>query len=304
MINISLLTLIGIALIFLCFGLLIAYTSLWLKNPWLGPRIITFKPGLAEIKRLEALYDLLNRIASWLNITSHSMAMMTVDRIWELQYFVQLEIYYCQVLFSTDVGDRLHIIHLLAEAAANKTQALMAVHAIYNDMPKKGAFYFEVKDLLLTKGFIDDENHLSSSVNNLPNSSKYLYRKDNHNMKKHGSPDKVGQIVGQINAKVVTLNSGELHQGDIMVSEDIGPGLSQLIKELATLRGEMKKMARGPIQDASIGSIASAELEAKGGNKKKALEHLAKAGEWALTVATKIGASVAAAAIKEALKIP
>lgn len=65
----------------------------------------------------------------------------------------------------------------------------------------------------------------------------------------------------------------------------------------------LKKEAKEPEHDSAIGAIASAETEAKKGNKAKALEYLAQAGQWALDVATKIGVGVATVAIKAALGI-
>ena len=52
-----------------------------------------------------------------------------------------------------------------------------------------------------------------------------------------------------------------------------------------------------------MGAVASAVVVAKHGQGSKALEYLSKTGKWVLDVATKIGTTVAAAAIKESLGI-
>ena len=80
--------------------------------------------------------------------------------------------------------------------------------------------------------------------------------------------------------------------------------LPSLAKELSVLRSEMKKKAVEPEEDAAVGAIAEAETEAKNGHAPKVLEYLAKAGNWALEIATQIGIPVAVAAIKASLNIP
>jgi hypothetical protein len=51
----------------------------------------------------------------------------------------------------------------------------------------------------------------------------------------------------------------------------------------------------------SLANVAAAEKEAKAGNEEKAIDHLKKAGKWALDMATKIGVTVATEAIKGSL---
>jgi hypothetical protein len=79
--------------------------------------------------------------------------------------------------------------------------------------------------------------------------------------------------------------------------------LTTLATELSLLRSKLKEEATEPHQDAAVGAIASAEVAAKEGKGPEALEHLAKAGKWALGVAEKIGVGVATAALKEALGV-
>jgi hypothetical protein len=77
--------------------------------------------------------------------------------------------------------------------------------------------------------------------------------------------------------------------------------LDELANELATLRAAARQEATSAEQDEALGAIASAESAARKGDGAGAFEQLAKAGKWALDVATKIGVSVAAVALTHAL---
>ena len=77
--------------------------------------------------------------------------------------------------------------------------------------------------------------------------------------------------------------------------------LSLLAKDLEKLRLEMKREAASPEEDEATGEIAGAQTAAKNGDGGKMLEKLGKAGKWALSVAEKIGAGLAVAALKKAI---
>jgi hypothetical protein len=77
--------------------------------------------------------------------------------------------------------------------------------------------------------------------------------------------------------------------------------LSTLAEQLATLREELSKHASERDQYAAIVAIDDAATAAKQGDKSSILSNLKKAGSWALEVATKIGETVAADALKEAI---
>ena len=79
--------------------------------------------------------------------------------------------------------------------------------------------------------------------------------------------------------------------------------LPTMAQELSKLREVLLQTAAEPEQYSAIGAIASAETEARKGNGAKMLEYLSTAGKWTLDTATKIGTTVAAAAIKESLGI-
>jgi hypothetical protein len=77
--------------------------------------------------------------------------------------------------------------------------------------------------------------------------------------------------------------------------------LPALAAELATLRNSMRNEATEIEHDQAVASIGAAESSARKQDGAGALGHLKFAGKWALGVATKIGASVAAKAIQTAI---
>jgi len=81
----------------------------------------------------------------------------------------------------------------------------------------------------------------------------------------------------------------------------VGPNidLASLARELGQMRTEMRRTAKGDTeQDLALAEIARAEMSANSNDGPAALEHLRRAGTWALDVAKSIGAEVAIAAIK------
>jgi hypothetical protein len=77
--------------------------------------------------------------------------------------------------------------------------------------------------------------------------------------------------------------------------------LSALADDLGKLRTAMRERANEPREDLALAEVSQAQLAATAGDGPKALSHLAKAGQWALGIATAIGANLATAAIKSAL---
>ena len=77
--------------------------------------------------------------------------------------------------------------------------------------------------------------------------------------------------------------------------------MHSLIEELEKLRLAAKKQAVDVEHDKEVGVIAAAQDAAKKGDKPKLLQHLASAGKWTLDIATKIGTTLAASVIKEAI---
>jgi hypothetical protein len=79
--------------------------------------------------------------------------------------------------------------------------------------------------------------------------------------------------------------------------------LTRLANELSMLRISLKEEAKNSDHDIAVGEIARAESCAKKGDKQEVLNHLKKAGQWALDIASKIGVPVAITALTAALGI-
>jgi hypothetical protein len=77
--------------------------------------------------------------------------------------------------------------------------------------------------------------------------------------------------------------------------------LPELADELSQLRKELKEKATNDGHYQEIAEIAEAEIAAKEGKGPKVLEHLKNAGKWTLSVAEKIGTSLATSALKSVL---
>jgi hypothetical protein len=83
-----------------------------------------------------------------------------------------------------------------------------------------------------------------------------------------------------------------------------GIDLKKLCEELSRVRTKMQEgvgPAASAEQQAEIGHLASAEIEAKKGNGQGVVEFLKKAGKWTVETATAIGAGLAVEVIKKGL---
>lgn len=77
--------------------------------------------------------------------------------------------------------------------------------------------------------------------------------------------------------------------------------LSTLAVELQSLRAALRERATTPDEDVAVAAVAQAMVAAEDGSDKDVQSHLKQAGRWALGVATTIGTTVAAGAIRSAL---
>lgn len=80
-----------------------------------------------------------------------------------------------------------------------------------------------------------------------------------------------------------------------------GNDLASLAQELNQFREKLHGQATAPEQDLDVGKIAAAEIAARSGDRRAAMLHLKRVGSWALDFATKIGASLTAEFMKEAM---
>lgn len=79
--------------------------------------------------------------------------------------------------------------------------------------------------------------------------------------------------------------------------------LPRLAAELPELRTVLVERATEPEHYEAISAVRSAEIEAQKQDGPKALQYLAKAGQWAADAAKEIGSTVAVEAIKQAIGI-
>lgn len=78
--------------------------------------------------------------------------------------------------------------------------------------------------------------------------------------------------------------------------------LQQLIQELTKLREIARASSSGaPEEDLALAELAGAQMAAEQGDGSKVMSHLARAGQWALDIAEKIGIPVAIKALESAL---
>src|SRR5262245_59058174 len=78
--------------------------------------------------------------------------------------------------------------------------------------------------------------------------------------------------------------------------------LTKLADELATLRAQMWKESEGKSEMIqATAAIASAEEAARASDRSSVLQHLKKAGQWALDIASRVGTNLVSAALKKVL---
>ena len=136
--------------------------------------------------------------------------------------------------------------------------------------------------------------------------------------------DKIFQLARdpKIQAEVVGRMSGDSYNVERSQANVIGPNanvsdtrmqqenvenalpgvdMNELARQLQELTEKLKALASNPDQYAALSEVSYAAQAASKQDKKGTLEHLKKAGAWALQVARDIGVQVAATALTAAL---
>lgn len=106
---------------------------------------------------------------------------------------------------------------------------------------------------------------------------------------------------GQIGVVGAGAHAHDMTFNQIWIENKNDIDLPALAAELLKLRLKLRDEATEAEHYSSMGAIASAESCAKKGDGTGALEHLSKAGKWALGIAEKIGVPVATEALKVAV---
>lgn len=107
--------------------------------------------------------------------------------------------------------------------------------------------------------------------------------------------------IGQAGAVGPNAHAHDMTFNQIGSQIETSMDLSQLADALSNLRKAMSQEANEAEHHIAIGEIAKAEQAARAKDSSKVAEYLRSAGKWAFDFASKIGASLAAEAIKIAM---
>jgi hypothetical protein len=113
-----------------------------------------------------------------------------------------------------------------------------------------------------------------------------------------GKVENAGAIIGGS----ATVSGGTYQGSGIQEASDaLQVDLGALANELARLRAELRSRAVEVDQDLVVASVAEAQRAATEGDRAGVIHALRKAGSWALSVATEVGAEIAAKVIGSAI---
>lgn len=147
-----------------------------------------------------------------------------------------------------------------------------------------------------------DSAAIMNIVNNMMPGSSFgvLFQNETIDQKEVTMGDRY-EIGGQAGAvgRNASSRDSSFHQINSSLELDLGA----LAKDLELLRVAMRRQAETPDNDLALAEVGQALVAAKKDDRTAALFHLHKAGQWALGVATTIGAPVAISAIKSALNL-
>lgn len=93
----------------------------------------------------------------------------------------------------------------------------------------------------------------------------------------------------------------DVHYEQTIENHGQSTDLARLAEELDRLKAVLATEATDRDHYAAIVAVSDAAAEARAGKGSNALSKLASAGKWAFEIATKIGVTVAAEALKDAL---
>jgi TIR domain len=152
----------------------------------------------------------------------------------------------------------------------------------------------------LVERMVVTEPTFYAQVRTIPAHYQLKYRRQGQ-----GSADTPGYHI-HVTGDNARINIGSADSSVNVLNQQQPLDLNALADELALLRSALVKTATTAEEHRAIGALASAELEAKSGDRSKmlnALSTLGSAGKWVLDGAKNVGVAVAAAAIKAQLGI-
>lgn len=110
-------------------------------------------------------------------------------------------------------------------------------------------------------------------------------------------------VAGQVGAMGPNAHAHDISMAQTWTQVAGQVDLPGVAAELPALRKEMRQRAETADQDVAVADVAAAEGAAAKGDGPKTLDHLKKAGAWALEVATTAGLTAAVNALKKALGV-
>lgn len=135
----------------------------------------------------------------------------------------------------------------------------------------------------------------------MPQTLVYL---ENGNIMIEDRSQKIGKVenAGAIIGTEATVSGGNFQgSGAQLIGGADEVDLNRLAVELSSLRAELRSRAVEVEQDLAVAGVAEAERAAAEGDQTGVINALRKAGSWALSVATEIGTTLAAAVIQKAI---
>lgn len=156
------------------------------------------------------------------------------------------------------------------------------------------------KDGLSGSGAVDGDLILNI-INNMAPGSTFGVRLSNDTINQETTMGDHYQVDGQAGAvgRDARAAGNTFNQIRVSTPTDLGA----LAAELRSLRVAMRERATTPDEDVAVAAVAQAMVAAEKGSDTETHSYLKQAGKWALGVATTIGTTVAAGAIKSALGV-
>jgi len=148
---------------------------------------------------------------------------------------------------------------------------------------------------------IASQNSPQSMIGRGPQTVIYL---QNGNFMVEDRSQNIGKVenAGAIIGGSATVSGGTYQGSGIQEASDaLQVDLGALANELARLRAELRSRAVEVDQDLVVASVAEAQRAATEGDRAGVIHALRKAGSWALSVATEVGAEIAAKVIGSAI---
>lgn len=263
-----------------------------------------FRPGIAGAKYLKEIIRQIGNIVQWLSTCDTELVSKSRHQLWNEVGYLQMEMLAYEAIYSQRTEDQLWALMRLSRMRGKKV--VEVIEQILDNPAVSGEVRKAAEELLKDSNVIDPSSAVSAKSSRFieihSEGSVYYTETEEKSVSEKGDTYNVSGQAGSVGREAEThAQDMSFNQSGNQFGTEIN--LNTLATELSTLRKKLKEEATEPEQDLVLASVASAEIEAKRGNKHKVYEYLSKTSQWVLDTATKIGVSVAVAAIKEALGV-